>query len=56
MSLAAEVESIHVHAATITVCGMVKEGTHFAPDLIADVYWTLHKQPRQAWERELIYR
>ena len=56
MSLAAEVEAMNIHAATVTVCGMVKEGTHFAPDLIAEVYWALHNQPREAWEREVIYR
>ncbi len=55
-SLAAELEASNIHVATVTVCGFVKEGTHFAPDLIAGVYWKLHQQPREEWEREVIYR
>lgn len=55
-SLAEELEPFGIHVATITVCGFVQPGTHFDPDRIADVYWTLHQQSRGHFEREVIYR
>ncbi|WCB95388.1 Glucose 1-dehydrogenase 2 [Baekduia alba] len=45
-----------LHVATVTVCGPVEPGGPFDPDEIADAYWRLHRQPREAWERELVYR
>ncbi|MGC4941479.1 SDR family NAD(P)-dependent oxidoreductase [Kribbella sp. DT2] len=44
-----------LHAATVTVHGSVAPGTAFDPDAIADEYWTLHQQPRDAWIHELDY-
>jgi NADP-dependent 3-hydroxy acid dehydrogenase YdfG len=44
-----------LHVATVTVCGAVEPGGPFDPDAIADEYWRLHTQPREAWERELVY-
>jgi NADP-dependent 3-hydroxy acid dehydrogenase YdfG len=45
-----------IHAATVTIGGIVKPGTPFDPDRIAEAYWTLHAQPRTGWEREIVFR
>jgi NAD(P)-dependent dehydrogenase (short-subunit alcohol dehydrogenase family) len=44
-----------VHIATVTVGGPVAPGTAFDPDDIADVYWTLHRQGKPEWQRELVF-
>ena len=44
-----------VHAATVTVYGDVAPGTAFDPDDIAEHYWRLHNQPRDAWELEAVH-
>lgn len=51
-SLFAELKDTGVHVATVTIRGMVKAGTPFDPDRIAEQYWQLHAQPRGAFERE----
>jgi len=55
-SLAGELEADGVHAATVTVCGFVKPGTHFDPDKIAEEYWKLHLQAPGHFEKERVYR
>jgi NADP-dependent 3-hydroxy acid dehydrogenase YdfG len=45
-----------IHAATVTIGGLVKPGTPFDPDRIAECYWTLHAQPREGWEREIVFK
>jgi short-subunit dehydrogenase len=55
-SLAEELEPAGIHVATITVCGFVQPGTHFAPDRIAEEYWRLHTQPAGQFEREVVYK
>jgi len=54
--LAQELAPEGVHVATVTVSGRVEPGTHFDPDRIADEYWRLHAEPREAWTTELVYR
>ncbi|MFJ1792893.1 SDR family NAD(P)-dependent oxidoreductase [Kitasatospora griseola] len=44
-----------VHAASVTVAGPVEPGTAFDPDVIAEHYWRLHAQPRDAWEHEVVH-
>jgi NAD(P)-dependent dehydrogenase (short-subunit alcohol dehydrogenase family) len=44
-----------LHVATVTVAGPVAPGTAFDPDDIAEHYWRLHTQPRQAWQREIVH-
>ncbi|MFC5750910.1 SDR family NAD(P)-dependent oxidoreductase [Actinomadura rugatobispora] len=44
-----------VHVATVTVDGPVATGTAFDPDDIAEHYWRLHVQPRDAWQREIVH-
>ena len=41
--------------ATVTICGFIKEGTHFDPDQIADAYVKLHRQQPGQWEREIMF-
>jgi NAD(P)-dependent dehydrogenase (short-subunit alcohol dehydrogenase family) len=55
-SLFADLKDTGVHAATVTICGMVKPGTPFDPDRIAEAYWALHVQPRGSFEREIQFR
>lgn len=55
-SLAAELEPAGIHVATITICGYVQPGTPFAPERIAEAYWRLHRQPRDQWEHEIMFR
>lgn len=45
-----------IHVATVTICGLVKPGTHFDPDQIAAEYWRLHQQPASSFEAEFVYQ
>ncbi|NYJ03324.1 NAD(P)-dependent dehydrogenase (short-subunit alcohol dehydrogenase family) [Nocardioides thalensis] len=44
-----------VHVASVTVDGPVAPGTPFDPDVIAEHYWTLHRQPRAQWQAEVLH-
>jgi len=44
-----------VHAATVTVGGVVAPGTAYDPDEIAEHYWRLHTQPAADWQREVLH-
>ncbi|MDJ1505103.1 SDR family NAD(P)-dependent oxidoreductase [Xanthocytophaga agilis] len=55
-SLAAELAPLGIHVATITITGIVKPGTHFDPDKIAEVYWKLHAQKTGQFETEVLYK
>jgi hypothetical protein len=44
-----------IHAATVTVTGVVAPGTAFDSDAIAEHYWRLHAQPADAWEHEAVF-
>lgn len=55
-SLFADLKASGIHAATVTICGMVKPGTAFDPDRIAESYWQLHAQPAGAFEREAMFK
>lgn len=52
-TLAEELAPAGIHVATVTVMGVVKPGTAFDPDKIADVYWELHQQPKESWQTEV---
>ena len=45
----------NIHLATVTIAGNVAPGTAFDPDRIAEQFWRLHQQPRDAWETEAIF-
>ena len=44
-----------IHVATVTIAGPVAPGTPFDPDDIADHYWQLHTEPRDAWRHEVVH-
>ncbi len=50
--IAAGVEADGIHAATVTIAGAVKPGTDFDPDKIAELFWTAHTDPKDAWQTE----
>lgn len=56
LSLAQELGDTGVHAATVTICGMIQEGTAFDPQKLAEQFWQLHAQPRGAFEVERIIK
>jgi NAD(P)-dependent dehydrogenase (short-subunit alcohol dehydrogenase family) len=50
--VAAGVGDDGIHAATVTIAGSVKPGTNFDPDNIAELFWTAHTDPKEAWQTE----
>src|SRR6201987_4008939 len=50
--IAAGVKEDGIHAATVTIAGHVKPGTAFDPDNIAELFWTAHTDPKDAWQTE----
>jgi NAD(P)-dependent dehydrogenase (short-subunit alcohol dehydrogenase family) len=50
--IAAGVAEDGIHAATVTIVGAVEPGTAFDPDDIADLFWTAHTDPKDAWQTE----
>lgn len=54
-ALAEDLRADGIHVATVTIRGTVREGTFFDPARIADAYWRLYQQPREAWEWEIQY-
>ena len=55
-SLFADLKESGIHAATVTICGVVKPGTPFDPERIAEAYWSLHAQPKAGFEREFLFK
>jgi NAD(P)-dependent dehydrogenase (short-subunit alcohol dehydrogenase family) len=53
-SAAAELAPDGVHVTTVTIRGILKAGTAFDPELIAEHYWRLHQQGRAEWEPEFV--
>ena len=53
-ALADEVGPLGIHAATVTIKGVVGSGPAFQPEALAEHFWTLHTQPRDAWTPELL--
>jgi NAD(P)-dependent dehydrogenase (short-subunit alcohol dehydrogenase family) len=56
LCLGAELAPAGIHAATVTVCGFVQPGTRFDPELIAQAFWDLYLQKKDAWLQEMILR
>jgi NAD(P)-dependent dehydrogenase (short-subunit alcohol dehydrogenase family) len=50
--IAAGVQEDGIHAATITIAGVVARGTPFDPDDIAELFWAAHADPADAWQTE----
>jgi NAD(P)-dependent dehydrogenase (short-subunit alcohol dehydrogenase family) len=55
-SLAEELAPDGIHVATVTVMGLIRPGTYYDPERIAEQYWVLHTEPRSAWRTELVYQ
>ncbi|MBC7831777.1 MAG: SDR family NAD(P)-dependent oxidoreductase [Hyphomicrobium sp.] len=55
-SLYADLKDGGIHAATVTIGGVVKAQTPFDPDAIAESYWQLHMQPKGSFEREIVFK
>jgi short-subunit dehydrogenase len=50
--IGAGVQADGIHAATVTIAGSVVRGTAFDPDKIAELFWTAHTDPTDAWQTE----
>src|SRR6201994_838467 len=50
--IAAGVREDGIHAATVTIAGVVRPGTNFDPDNIAELFWTAHTDSKEAWQTE----
>ena len=50
--IAAGVREDGIHAATVTIAGSVARGSAFDPDSIAELFWTAHTDPTEAWQTE----
>lgn len=55
-TLAQELEGTGIHVATVTVAGQVRAGTDFDPEIIAQAFVRLHRQPAGAFETETIFQ
>ncbi|NJL15135.1 MAG: SDR family NAD(P)-dependent oxidoreductase [Microscillaceae bacterium] len=55
-SLAQELAPKGLKVGTVTIAGLVKEGTHFDPARIAEKFWELHQAPLAGHPFEIIYR
>jgi NAD(P)-dependent dehydrogenase (short-subunit alcohol dehydrogenase family) len=53
--LAPQYGPANIHVATVTIGGAVAPGGPFDPHRIAEHYWRLHRQARDAWEHEFVY-
>ncbi len=52
-TLADELALFGIHVATVTIGGIVKAGTFFDPELIAESYWELYNKKEK---REILYK
>jgi NAD(P)-dependent dehydrogenase (short-subunit alcohol dehydrogenase family) len=50
-----EYSELGVHVATVTVDCAIVPGTDSDPELIAEHYWALHRQPRAQWQHEIVH-
>jgi len=56
LSLERELEGTPIHVGIVTVCGPIKAGTAYDPDLLADIYWELATQDPAHFERDRLVR
>jgi NAD(P)-dependent dehydrogenase (short-subunit alcohol dehydrogenase family) len=54
-TLHAELAPAGIHAATVTIAGQIQPGTPFAPDRIAEAFWSLHADPPGQFRNEVIF-
>jgi len=53
--LADELKPAGIHVATVTVNGTIGTDPGFTPDRIAETFWTVHAQPADQWEAEIVF-
>ena len=53
--LADELRPAGIHVATVTVNGTIGTDPGFTPDRIAETFWTVHAQPADQWEAEIVF-
>jgi hypothetical protein len=41
-----------IHAGSLTILGQIAAGTPLDPDRIADEYWAIRNEDRDAWREE----
>jgi short-subunit dehydrogenase len=54
-ALAADLKDEGIHVSTVTIRGLIKPGTYFDPELIAERFWHVHEQPKEEWTPEVMY-
>jgi short-subunit dehydrogenase len=45
----------NIHVSSVTISGEVAYGTAFDPNRIAETFWEIHNQPRQAWRADYLF-
>ena len=50
--LARQLRDDDIHAGSLTILGQIAAGTPFDPDSIADAYWAICNEQRDAWREE----
>jgi hypothetical protein len=50
--LARQLRGEDIHAGSLTIAGPIAAGTPFDPDSIADAYWAICNEERDAWHEE----
>ena len=50
--LARQLRDDNIHAGSLTILGQIAADTAFAPDRIADAYWAIRSEGRDAWREE----
>lgn len=56
LSLEKELSPHDIHVSTVAIHGTMQAGTPYDHDLVAEAYWTLHRQPRKQWAPEYHFR
>jgi NAD(P)-dependent dehydrogenase (short-subunit alcohol dehydrogenase family) len=55
LTLHAELAPVGIHAATVTITGQIRPGTAFAPDSIAEIFWSLHADQPGHFRNEIVF-
>jgi NAD(P)-dependent dehydrogenase (short-subunit alcohol dehydrogenase family) len=56
LALAAELRPDGIHVAIVTIMGVLKQGTAFDPDVVADAFLRVHQSPPDEWQPEVTFR
>jgi len=56
LCLADELAPAGIHVATLTIAGFVQPHTPFNADAVAEVFWDVHGEAREAWRKEVVLK